>query len=676
MWKIDINPYHVYHSLFSILTMKESKSVPTTFVSCIFDETKYDESSLIRFAKTDIPIILFTCPTIYDIVKHIIDSDDKLYHAICIRPLLPPLWKELHFKDFWVQGLSLPSTRNEEKDTIAHMWNMHSKVQYLNEAVRENPHKSQNFAWIDFDVKHMFHKDETWNMLRTQFGVSGDSEKHLHMPLALQKGSALEPVYGLNIALQNHIWVPGCVDKLSTEQVDSFDFKHHVHWRFCGSFLLGSGQAIKRLYQLYKNQFRIFLVGEENREKNGGAHNVLSWEVNFWAWLEAHDFWNPKWYRANHDDSLIDIPDMYSFHVAQDCVEFTKYKYPYVDLSPFRPGSASYIAYRGKEYLNTRYVNYWIYHLGGYWYPEDEHVLRTKNVLSELVSGCMKPYQDEEEQYEPLPPMTYDEDDIKQAILIPSGFQEIHEDLVQNKRHNVFSEGIEDLRLFESVSDMRTDDCEVGLLKCIGTTCSYSHNERVRMILGTYDLEEKCIKDCITIDPPEGCDTWVEKNWAPIPWKQNGVKADAFIYKWHPLEIGIVEKTDDELIGQLHIVCKQSTPGTVFHDLKGSTPFIPHHYEDEHGETIEGYIGLIHGHEDTTPRQYFHRMVFLEKETYKVKRYTDAFCFIKPSIEFCIGMKYHDERNVWVFWISQMDRDATMVEIPDTWFDNKWVRND
>lgn len=657
--------------------MKESKSVPTTFVSCIFDEYKYDESSLLLFAKSDIPMILFIHPSVYTIVDTLIqeytNTNNQLFHALCIRPLLHSFWKELNYKDFWVQGLSLPSIRNEEKDTIAHMWNIHSKIQYLNAAVRENPHKSQNFAWIDFDVKHIFYKNNTtWNMLRTQFGISDNSEKQLHMPSSLQKGSSVEPVYGLNVALQNHIWVPGCLDKLSTENVDNYDFKHNVHWRFCGSFLLGSCQAIKRLYQLYKNHFRIFLVGEEN----GGAHNVLSWEVNFWAWLEAHDYWKPKWYKANHDDSLIDIPDMYSFHIANDSSEFTKYKYPYVDLSPYRPGSASYISYKGKEYLNTRYVNYWIYPLGGYWYPEDEHVLRTKNILSELVSGCMKPYQDEEEQYEPLPHITYDKDDMKQAILIPKDFQEIHEDLVQTKRLNVFSEGIEDLRLFESVYYMDNDDSNIGLLKCIGTTCSYSHNDRVRMILGTYDLEQKCIKDCITIEPPEGCDTWVEKNWAPIPWVQNGIKIDAFIYKWHPLEIGIVEKTDDEFIGKLHIVCKQSTPGSVFFNLKGSTPFITHTYENEHGERIEGYIGLIHGHEDTTPRQYFHRMVFLEKETYKVKRYTDAFCFIKPSIEFCIGMKYNPSRNVWAFWISQMDRDATMVEIPGTWFHHKWIHND
>ena len=658
--------------------MTGSKSVPTTFVSCVFDMNKYDETSFLLFAKADIPMILFLHPEVYDIVhqkmKQAEETHDKTYHSMLIRPILIPFWKELNYKEFWVQGLSLPNVRSEEKDTMQHMWNTHSKAQYMNAAVKENPHNSQNFAWIDFDVRHIFYKGvETWNTIRTQFGVAADSGKQLHMPSTLQQGSSIEPVYGLNVALQNHIWVPGCLDKVSDEDSKKEDFKHNVNWRFCGSFFLGSAVAMKRMYQLYKQQFRIFTVGGEQK----GASNVMTWEVNFWAWLEANGHWKPKWFRADHSDTLIDIPDMYSFHVAKECLEFTMYKYPYIDLSPYRPGTASYIRYRGKEYLNTRYVNYWIYPGGGYWYPEDEQVLRTKNVLSELMSGCMKPYQDEEDQYEPLPPMTYDEEDMKQSILIPASFDEVHEDVCQNKRVGVFSEGIEDIRLFESVEekeDGEEGEEEHGVLKCVGTTCSYSHNERVRIMIGTYDIVNQCVRDCVTIDPPDGHDTWVEKNWAPIVWEKDGIQQDAFIYKWHPLEIGVVEKDEnDPLVGKLRIVCKQSTTGSVFHNLKGSTPFMV--YNDPlHEDEEEGFIGLIHGNEDTTPRQYFHRLVFLEKGTYKVKRYTEAFCFMKPSIEFCIGMKYNDVRDVWVFWISQMDRDATMVEIPNHWFQEKWIR--
>jgi hypothetical protein len=569
-----------------------------TFVTCLFDHAKYDESSLLLFAQTGIPMVIFLPP---ECIEQAIALTNDSQHLM-IRPLLPPFSKELNFKEFFLQGLSLPNTRNLEKDTAVHLWNMHSKAQYLNAVALENPFKSVNFAWIDFDIRHIFFKEEkTWNLLRTQF-----------------LGGSQEPVYGLKSAMQNNIWVPGCLDKVTAEDSNSVGFKHHVHWRFCGSFLFGSSHAVLRLHHLYKTHFRSFLTSDSS--------TTLSWEVNFWAWLEANNLWKPKWYKADHNDSLIDIPDMVGFHIACDNIDFRKFSYKYPDLSPYRPSSASYIKYNGKEYINTRYVNYWIYPGGGYYYPEDEGVLRTKNVLSELAVGNL-------------------------GELIPVSYDEVFENVSQTKRTGCFSEGIEDLRLFVSVDTT---------LKCIGTTCSYSHNEKVRMIVGTYDLDQKCITDCSTIEPPT--DTWVEKNWAPILLSFGSYEnQDAFIYQWHPLEIGVC------VADTLMIVCSHPTPSMVFQKMKGSTPFVLHTLDFE-----EGFIGLIHGNEDTVPRQYYHRLVFLDKNTYKVKSYTEAFCFMKPSVEFCVGSKYDESRGVWVFWISEMDRDAAMVEIPEKWF--VWIR--
>jgi len=562
-----------------------------TFVTCLFDQSKYDESTLLLFAKTGIPMVVF-------LPSDTFEQGDK-YPSLIIRPLLPAFWKELNFKEFFLQGLSLPNTRNTQKDTAEHMWNMHSKAQYLNAVALENPHNSVNFAWIDFDIRNVFFKGGiTWNLLSAQFC-----------------GKAQEPVYGLNTAMQNYIWVPGCLDKITAEESNSAEFKHSVHWRFCGSFMFGSSHAILRLYHLYKTHFKSFLTLDSS--------TTLSWEVNFWGWLEANNLWKPKWYKADHNDSLIDIPEMVGFHIACENIDFRKYTYKYPDLSPYRPSSASYIKYKDKEYINTRYVNYWIYPGGGYYYPEDEAVLRTKNVMSELTVGNL-------------------------GELVPISYDEVFENVSQTKRTGCFSEGIEDLRLFVSVTS--------GELKCIGTTCSYSHNEKVRMIVGSYDIDQKCITDCSTIEPPT--DTWVEKNWAPINFENQ----DAFIYKWYPLEIGVC------VADTLMLVCIHPTSSAVFQKMKGSTPFVLHTLDGE-----EGYIGLIHGNEDTVPRQYYHRMVFLDKKTYKVKSYTEAFCFMKPSVEFCIGSKYDEARGIWVFWISEMDRDATMVEIPGKWF--VWIRS-
>lgn len=608
-------------------------SAPTTFVSTIFYPEKYNvQKLLLQFAESDIPLVIFVPNSIIHIVQKFIEqyenTDPDIFHAIRIRDkdALEPF---ICLNDEQSESLQLPQFHNAEKDTMTHMWNMHSKIYYVHSVVQDNPFKSQSFAWIDFDIQNIFYESTTtWSYLRTQYGLFPEERKQLFLPQ--------EPVYGLNTALENHIWMPGCLSQRDKEDVDTTNFKNHVCWRFCGSFFLGTSHSIKKLYTLYREYFVQFLLKD----------NVMTWEVNFWAWLEATtELWRPKWYSADHNDSLIRIPDVFSFHVAKESPEsFRTYTYAYPNMSPFRPGSASFVEYNGEFWLNTRYVNYWIYPTGYYWYPDDESIIRTKNVLSRLVYSASD---------------LNNQDTLSDSILIPINFQEIYENLSQPKTQNVFSEGIEDLRLYVSTSDE---------LMCIGTTSSYSHEPdcRSRMIIGQYDISQQCIHNCITVRPPEERDTWCEKNWAPIPLSNN---KDGFIYQWYPLEIGEIHADNDNssTVSTLDIVHRYETPKHVFQKLKGSTPFIPWKHN--------GWIGLVHGNEDTVPRQYYHRLVILDRETYNVVQYTEAFCFIKPSVEFCIGMKYREETDIWVFWISQMDREPTMIEIQGSWFYDKWIEH-
>ena len=104
-------------------------------------------------------------------------------------------------------------------------------------------------------------------------------------------------------------------------------------------------------------------------------------------------------------------------------------------------------------------MNYWIYDNGGYWYPEDEQKIRTKNVCSLMKYGS--------EHHDTYYPVCYKEvnDKFEPPIM---------------KQANVFSEGVEDIRLFVSQ--------QTGKLMFIGSTLGYSYADKIRMIVGEYDI--------------------------------------------------------------------------------------------------------------------------------------------------------------------------------------------
>jgi hypothetical protein len=248
---------------------------------------------------------------------------------------------------------------------------------------------------------------------------------------------------------------------------------------------------------------------------------------------------------------------------------------------------------------------------GHYWWPSVENgIIRTKNILSELNDND----------------------------LSPKNFGEIENNVGIESFSNRYTEGIEDIRLFENKMD--------GTIEFIGSTLQYSPSGKIRMIHGTYDIDtHQCINGKI-IQPPT--DTNCEKNWIPIHDSNQKVW---FIYKWHPMEIGILVET------RLEIQKTYDTSNVVFGKIRGSSCFI-----EDCIEGIDGYVGLVHFSEELYPRQYFHRLVLLEKDTFKPLKYTDPFYFDYLGVEFCIGFT-KKELN-YVFWVSKLDRDAYSLSFP------------
>lgn len=511
-----------------------------------------------EIADIGLPIIIFVCKHTQPYIEFLKTEFENI-----------TILEVLTIEDTWVYKNSesieftLPFYRNTKKDTLEYMYLRNSKAEFLYKAIEANPWKSTHFAWIDFSISYIFKEPERTFEYVKIFAQRKMSEKC--------------------------VVVPGCWrDKISLTDKDSY--MNNIVWRFCGGFLLGDANSIQNLFHLYREHFVDFLK----------THKTFVWEVNFWAWLEAKGVWNPRWYQADHNDSIIQIPADICCRRLRPDVLITKYHYPMIEK--FGPGSASHIYFKGEHLLNTRYINYHILDNGCYDIKDPIGRIISKNVFSKLNEN-----------------------------LEPIYFKEMKENNIRLPSNHCYIYGLEDIRLY-SVGDT---------LKFIATNINYSPTGYNRMMIGEYDIENHSYKNCIITKPPY--DTFCEKNWIPLIKNEK----EYFIYKWFPLEIGTLNAENE-----LEIEIRHPIKSPWFHKVRGSTIFI------DNGEHL---VGLVHFSEETTPRRYYHMLVSLDKDTFKPLKYSEIFCFQHLGIEFCIGFMIQNDE--YVFWISQMDREPLMISI-------------
>lgn len=391
--------------------------------------------------------------------------------------------------------------------------------------------------------------------------------------------------------------IPGCWDH-KYNNVHVGHVTECIFWRFCGGFFIGDAESILRFDDLYKQKYPEFIT----------AYKKLVWEVNFWAWLEVNSDWAPEWYAAGHDDTILtNLSASYFSPSLRDLgSKLTKYNYP--EIPGYNPSSAAYVKHNGKHLLNTRYVNYWYYADGGYAFYDGTNIIRSKNILSVLDEN-----------------------------LTPQFYCEMDESTIELPRHDTYSRGIEDIRLFVDESENR--------VKYIATTVGYHGTGGNRMVIGNYDYETRTYSDSRIIQPPH--DTWCEKNWVPM-----STTRQRFVYKWAPMEIGEITEADN----QLQIVDRHEDTVNIplFSKMKGSAPFV---------ELSDGtLVGVIHFSEETKPRHYFHMLVVLDRESFKPLRYSESFVFENIGIEFCVGFDVSTDGK-YLFWISQFDREPALITI-------------
>ena len=330
------------------------------------------------------------------------------------------------------------------------------------------------------------------------------------------------------------------------------------------------------------------------------AMGIYNWEVNYWAWLEYKDKWKPTHYFGDHNDRIFSVPASHFTSCLKGMSKKMACEFPL--LQGYEPSNTCFVHYNGGDYLNCRYVNYW--------YNRNYHY-------------CINHKEDKI---------------ISKNLCIHSNVQKhtwMKDETIEMGSNICMHYGLEDIRLFSYC----------GELYYIATQRQYSTTGTNQMIMGKYDYMNGTYIDSKRLHTPSH---WkCEKNWCPL------VKTDTddrehlyFIYQWYPMQIGRVNGN------QFLDIEKEYVLDESFANVRGSSCF-----------TLQGdcYLGLVHYSVETHPRQYYHMLVSLDKDTLKPLKMTYPFCFQGLGIEFCIGFACREHH--YDFWVSFCDRDVCKISV-------------
>lgn len=235
-----------------------------TFVSSYYSIYENDNdfpfrlAQFLHLAKSGIHLILFTNQMYAELIE--VELSNIKEHNVRINIF------DLIFSEEDLQK-KLPYFSKPSKDTHKFLILMQKKIEFMAKAIEINVWPTDtHFAWVDFSLAKIF-KDVN-HCINTLKKIDNTPLNHA-----------------------TSIILPGCwVQKRIWDISTYYDC---VNWCFCGGFFLGDRNSCLEFYKLYQTFYPEF------------SKTNLTWEVNFWGWLQQHDHFHPKWYKADHNDTMV-----------------------------------------------------------------------------------------------------------------------------------------------------------------------------------------------------------------------------------------------------------------------------------------------------------------------------------------------------------------------------------
>ena len=150
--------------------------------------------------------------------------------------------------------------------------------------------------------------------------------------------------------------------------------------------------------------------------------------------------------------------------------------------------------------------------------------------------------------------------------------------------------------------------------------------------------------------------TDIEKNWVLFQGNDQETTLKA-IYKWQPLTIGNIVDNEFQTTSEI------PSPN-FFRYLRGSTNGVIV------GDEMWFLTHLV-SYEDR--RWYYHCMVVLDKNTYKLKKYSPLFTFEKKPVEYCLGFVHIKSNNRFLIGYSVLDKETKYVCVSKHVYDDMFL---
>jgi hypothetical protein len=201
--------------------------------------------------------------------------------------------------------------------------------------------------------------------------------------------------------------------------------------------------------------------------------------------------------------------------------------------------------------------------------------------------------------------------------------------------------GLEDVKLFVSDDGRLLYNANRGI-----------GDSTIRIEHGEIDLEANSTKNSLLLKKNEMDN--IEKNWVLF----NGSEGLKSVYKWFPILIGDIQNNEFK---QTH---EENILPDLFRYIRGST----------NGVIIEDEIWFIcHAvsYEPPSRRYYYHIVVVLDKDSYKLKKYTPFFSFEKESVEYTCGFIEIDT-NLFIGY-SVLDKTSEYMMVSKDWIKNQFI---
>jgi len=259
----SVNAYSSDHNDTMLrIPKKYIKESSTTFVTALINpnEVRPDRKSSEKYfghfkklADTGISLHVFLSECYLEHFNELYGKNPNIYvETVTFEELFA--YKELEGLEY-----ELPNVRCPVKDTKNYMIIINSKVEFIKNAITKNIFKNNQFVWIDFGIAHIVQNTNTFSKLRTL------ENKH--------KG----------------IYIASMLPPNNQE-----DF-NNVNWRFGGGVCIGDKESLLEFCNLSMKEYR----------KTVEQKKILTWEVNFWQYLEYKFNLKLNTYRAGFNDSMI-----------------------------------------------------------------------------------------------------------------------------------------------------------------------------------------------------------------------------------------------------------------------------------------------------------------------------------------------------------------------------------